>query len=287
VYFGMKGVYCLSLKGELLWEKDLGAYPTQNDWGTGSSPVVRKELLYVQVDNEEQSFLVALDKETGDEVWRADREEGTNYSTPYLWKSRDRTELVTGGKTARSYDPETGELLWKLRMDGHYNIPSPVGDRDYLYMGNPGRGETPGTLCCVRAGATGDITPAEGETSSSGVVWYNPDAPAANPSPLLYEGLLYLVSSRGGEVTCFNAFSGEQVYREKIEGVAACWASPWVHRGKIFFTDEKGVTRVFRAGRHFELLEENSLDDKFWSSVAVAGSDYIFKGSKKLYCIGR
>jgi len=285
VYFGMTGVYCYSLKGELLWEKDLGAYPTLNEWGTGSSPVVYDGLLYIQVDNEEQSFLVALDSENGDEVWRVQRDERTSYSTPYIWKNRLRTELVTGGMTARSYDPETGELFWELRLDGHYNIPSPIGDRDYLYLGNPGRGETPGTLFCVRAGSEGNITPENGEPTSSGVLWADLDAPTANPSPLLYEGLLYLVSSRGGEVTCINAFNGERIYQEKLEGVAACWASPWANDGRVFFTDEKGTTRVIQAGKNFKLLHENTLSDKFWASMAAAGNKYVFRGSEKVYCI--
>lgn len=286
-YFGMMGVFCYDLNGNLLWEKDLGAYKTQNDWGTGSSPVVHKGRLYVQVDNEESSFMVALDAATGEEVWRANRDEKTNYSTPFIWKNRERTELVAGGKKARSYDPESGELFWELEVNGRYNIPSPVADRDYLYLGNTAwRGGIPGTLFCIRAGAEGDITPQEGETTSSGVVWSHPDAPTANPSPLLYEGLLYLVSQRGSQVTCLNAFTGKQVYQEKIEKAGEVWASPWAHKDKVFFIDDKGTTSVLRAGRKFELLHQNDLDGKFWASVAVASDAYLFKATDKMYCIG-
>jgi len=287
VYFGMTGVYCYDLEGGLLWEKDLGAFPTLNGWGTGSSPVLYRGRLYVQVDNEEQSFLVALDSATGQETWRVDRDEKTSYSTPFIWKHSTGTELVTGGKTARSYDPETGKLLWELRMAGHYTIPSPVAEGDHLFLGNTAFRDTPGTLFCVRAGAEGDITPAEGETTSSGVVWSNPDAPTDNPSMLLLDGLLYQVSSRGGTVTCMEAATGEVVYQERIGGVGRCWASPWAWDGKVHFTDEKGVTRVFRAGRAFELLGENRLDDTFWTSVAAAGDAYLMRGAEFLYCIGQ
>jgi outer membrane protein assembly factor BamB len=248
--------------------------------------VVYEGRLYVQVDNEESSFLVALDSKTGEEVWRVDRDEKTNYSTPYLWKNRSRTELVVGGKTARSYDPETGELLWKLKVPGYYNIPSAVGDKDYLYLGNTTRRDVKGSLFCVRAGSDGDITPDSGEVNSRGVVWANYDAPLNNPSPLLHKGLLYLVSGRGGQVSCFNAFNGNMVYKEKIEGVAAVWASPWTEGEHIYFTDDKGATHVFKAGKKFEYLHANSLEDKFWTTMAFARDAYILKGTDRLYCVG-
>ncbi len=286
VYFGMTGIYCYDLDGTLLWEKDLGAYLTQNEWGSGSSPVIYGDLLFIQVDNEEHSFLVALDAATGDEIWKAERDEKTNYSTPVIWKNNIRTELVAGGQKARSYDPLTGDLFWELDMAGYYNIPSPVSDNDFIYLGNTAWRDIPGTLFCVRAGAAGNITPPEGETKSEYVVWSDTASSLANPSPLLVEGLLYLVGSRGGIVTCLDAASGELVYQEKMEGAAGCWATPWAHGDRIYFTDEKGTTRVFKAGRTFEPVGENILDDKFWTSVAITGDAYLMKGSGKLYCIG-
>lgn len=286
VYFGMMGVYCYDLDGELLWEKDLGAFKTLYDWGTGSSPVVHNGVLYVQVDNEENSFLVALDAADGEEMWKVGREEKTNYSTPMIWENSSGSELIVGGKTARSYDPLTGELNWELEVPGHYNIPCPVADQDFLYLGNAPWRDTPGTFFCVKAGAKGDITPADGETTSSGVSWAILDAPMGSPSPLLHNGLIYLVSSRGGTVSCLDATSGEQVYQEKVEGVGACWASPWLYEDQVYFTDEKGTTRIFKAGPSFELVGENKLDDKFWSSVAITSDAYLMKGTEKLYCIG-
>jgi outer membrane protein assembly factor BamB len=285
VYFGMTGLYCYDLEGELLWEKDLGAFKTLRDWGTGSSPLVYNNMVYVQVDNEEQSFLVALDARSGDELWRVKRDEATNYSTPTIWKNRIRTELVTGGKKARAYNPATGDLLWELHMAGHYNIPSGVADKDYLYIGNSGYRDVPSTLFCVQAGVDGDITPDEGDTISSGVVWSMPDASSGNPSPLLYEGLLYVLSSRGGEFTCIEPSTGSIIYQEKVDKVGGCWATPWVYNDKIFFYDEKGVTSVIKAGKEFELLYQNKLEDKFWASVAVKDESILIKGVDKLYCL--
>ena len=286
VYFGMTGLYCYDMDGALLWEKDLGAFETQRGWGTGSSPVLYKDKLYVVVDNEQQSFLVAMDAANGEEIWKVDRDEKTNYGTPFIWKNSVRTELVIGGQKARAYDPSSGELIWELQMDGHYNIPSPTADRNLLFMGNAGYRDVPGTFFAIKAGAEGDITPDSVSLSSDGVAWFNQDAAfLANPSPLLYNGLIYMVASRGGQITCLEAETGELIYQEKVENVAACWASPWLNEDRIFFMDEKGVTQVIKAGREFEHLHENSLDDHFWASVAVAGDAYLFKGDKKLYCI--
>jgi len=285
VYFGMTGLFCYDMEGELLWQKDLDAFETLNGWGTGSSPVLYRDKLFIQSDNEEQSFLVALDATTGEKVWRVERQEKTNYSTPIIWKNIVRTELVVGGKTARAYDPETGQVYWELAMGGYYNIPSPVANKEVLYMGNTERRSTPGTLYCIRAGAEGDITPDSTEQISKDIVWSNTNCQTGNPSPLLYENLLYLVSSRGGEIHCFDATTGEKIYTEKLDKVAACWSSPWAHEGRIYFTDEKGVTRVFKSGKEFELLQENVLEDRFWSSVAVTKDAYLLHGVEYLYCI--
>ncbi len=131
----------------------------------------------------------------------------------------------------------------------------------------------------------GDITPDEGDTLSAGVVWSRTDAPLGNPSPFLYEGLLYLLSTRGGELTCMDPVSGSIVYQEKVEKVGGCWATPWVYEDKIFFYDEKGVTSVIKAGKEFELLYQNKLEDKFWASIAVKDDALLIKGVEKLYCI--
>lgn len=287
VYFGMVGVYCYDLSGNFLWEQDLGAYETLNGWGTGSSPVIFNDVLFVQVDNDENSFIVALDAASGEEKWKVDREETTTYSSPVIWENSVRAELVALGKTARSYNLETGDILWETKVDSGMTIPSPVFDAEHIYFGNVGENNDLGSLFAVKAGAEGDITPAEGETTSSGVVWLNSDAGTSNPSPLIHNGLIYILASRGGEVTCIDATNGELVYKEKVENVGACWASPWINNDKIYFYDEKGVTQILKTGKEFEVLSQNSLDDKFWASVAPTKDAYIFKGEDKLYCVGK
>ena len=285
VYFGMTGVFCYDMDGQLLWQKDLGVYDTQNGWGTGSSPVIYKDILYLQIDNEVSSFLVALKADNGEQLWKVDRDEKTNYSTPIIWENRIRTELITSGKTARSYDPKTGELFWELKLGGEMSIPSPVADEDHLYIGNAGGREVKGTLYSVKAGAAGDITLSEGNTVSSGVEWAVLDAGTGNPSPLLYKGLIYILGSGGGELECYEAATGIQIYKEKIRKVRSCWASPWAYDDKILFIDDRGVTFIIKAGKQFELLSQNELDDTIWASPAMTRDSYIFKGFKRLYYV--
>jgi outer membrane protein assembly factor BamB len=287
VYFGMTGVFCYDMNGKPVWQKDLGAYETEKGWGTGSSPVLYNDILYIKVDNDTASFIVALDAATGEQKWKAVRDEKTSYSSPVIWKNRARTELVTAGKTARSYDPASGKVIWELKMGGEMSIPSPVADKDHLYIGIQGGRETPGILFAVKAGAEGDITPAAGETKSNGVDWVSKDAGLANPSPLLYKGLIYNLGGRGGEINCIDASSGEKVYKEKIDSVAGCWASPWAMQDRIYLLDEKGVTHVIKAGNKPEVIARNKLNDKFWASVAITGDAYILRGVENLYCIGK
>jgi len=277
-YFGMHGLYCYDLEGKLLWQKDFGTYNTQRGWGTGSSPILYKDVLFIQFDNEENSSIIALDAVSGDEKWRVKRDEKTTYSTPYIWKNKIRTELIAGGKTARSYDPKTGKLLWELKAGGEQVIPSPVGNEELLFIGNAAGRETKAKLFAVKAGLDGDIT-------SSGVAWVSEESGLGNPSPLLYKGRLYVIGGKG-EIAVLDASTGTLKYQKRINGISSVWASPWANNDRIYFLDEKGTTRVFKAGDAFEQVAENKLaGTKFWSSVAIAGNKYIFKGGEKLYYV--
>jgi outer membrane protein assembly factor BamB len=311
-YFGMHGLFCYDLSGKLLWKKDLGAYPTDAGMGTASSPTIDGERLFLQIDNEQKSFLVALDGRTGDELWRAARDERTSYSSPVLWKNRVRTELVAAGSNkVRSYDPATGKVLWELSLGGGRCAASPVGDAERLYVGadrgfgggprgpgrpggpgggfggppGGGRGGRGGGLFAVRAGASGDLTPQNGEMSKAGIAWHQPAGSLEMASPLAYQGHLYVLSNRGGLVTCYDTTTGKQVYRERLPDAQSFWASPWAAGGKVFCLDQGGTTYVLQAGPQFKLLAENRIDDQFWATPAIAGDSLILRGVANVYCI--
>jgi outer membrane protein assembly factor BamB len=291
-YFGMTGLFCYDLDGKPLWSKEPGTFKMMLGFGTGSSPALDAERLYVQCDNEEKSFLAALDKRTGKELWRADRKEKSSWSTPFVWKNKVRTEVVAcggggfGGKgRVVSYDPRTGAELWHLGgIDGGFNA-SPVASEELLYFGTGGpRGDSP--LFAVKAGAAGDISPKEGESSGAGVAWRRKQAGPYTSSPLLYEGYLYVVGQRGGLLSCYEAATGKPAYEKaRLPGAKGFTASPWAYDGKVFLLDESGKTFVVRAGPEFKLLNTNSLDEMFWSSPAVSGGCLFLRGVDHLYCV--
>ncbi len=286
-YFGMTGLFAYDFDGNLVWKKDLGAYPTEADWGTSSSPVIlaHGDRLFLQIDSIEDSFLVALDTETGNEVWRVNRDEGSNWSSPIIWKNRVRTELVANGRRVRSYDPGTGDLLWEMGIGGGRCSSSPTGDDERLYFGSEARPDGGGFLFAVKAGAAGDITPRDGETKSAGVLWTQENAGPPMASPLVYRGLVYVLKRRTGIVTAFDAKTGEEIYKKRLKGAPGFWASPWAYDGKVFCLDATGTAHVLRAGPDFELLGTNPLDEESWASPALTGRGLVLRGVRHLYGI--
>jgi outer membrane protein assembly factor BamB len=304
-YFGMTGVFCYDLAGKLLWKADVGAYRTSMGHGTASSPVLDDGRLFIQYDNEEKSFLAALDAKTGKELWRVKRGERTSWSTPLIWKNQKRTELVClGSPRARSYDPATGKQLWELGGLSGQPKASPVASPEFLYVGTGGGFEFGGgrfgggegggggrmgggarPLFAVRAGASGDITLKDGARSNDGVAWHLPRGGPSTASPLLYEGRLYILEERGGLLSCYDAKTGKQVYKERLPGARGFTSSPWANAGKVFCLDDSGQTFVVQAGPKFKLLGKNTLGETFWSSPAVAGDTLVLRGVDHLYGI--
>lgn len=285
-YFGMTGLYCFDLDGKLLWSKDLGSYNMMSGWGTGSSPAIDGDRIFIQCDNEQRSFIAAFDKKTGEELWRKSRDERSNWSTPFVWKNKVRTEIVTaGGNKMRSYDPATGKLLWELGGSVSRCSATPVGDDELLYVGSGGGMGGSGPLSAVKAGASGDITPKGSDDTSDGVAWTVDRAGPPMASPLLYRGNLYILDQRGGVLSCYDAKTGKQHYKKRIDGARGFTSSPWAADGKVFCLDESGQTFVIEAGNELKVVGTNKLDDMFWSSAAFAGDALLLRGVDRLYCI--
>ncbi|MGE0537063.1 MAG: PQQ-binding-like beta-propeller repeat protein [Pirellulales bacterium] len=286
VYFGMTGLFCYDLDGKLLWKKELGSFPMMLGWGTGSSPALEGDRLFIQCDNEQESFLAAFDKRTGDEVWRVARDEKSTWATPYIWHNKLRTELVAAGaRKMRAYDPATGELLWESANAKGRCSATPVGTDELLFVGVGGGPGGLGPLVAIRAGAKGDITLEKDETSGEGVAWIVQRSGPSMASPLVYQGLLYVLDQGGGIVGCYDAATGKQHYRKRIDGAHGFTSSPWAYDGRVYCLDEDGQTFVLEAGPELNVVATNKLDDHFWSSVAVAGDHLLLRGTKQLYCI--
>ncbi len=282
VFFGSIGVVaCLDESGNEVWRKDIGVYPMNANFGTGSSPVIFQGLLFVQSDNNESSFLLALDKKSGKEIWRKKRPTGSSWSTPILWKSSQGDQLVACGPgSATSYDPSTGKILWNLtEIEGSFTA-SPIYDRDRVYFGNSGPGSR-GPLIAVKAEASGEILLTE---EPDAVAWVRARSGPGMASPVLDSGFLYVMGS-GGILDCYKAETGDRVYRERISGMGSVVSSLWASGGKVFILDESGQAVVVKRGADFELISRNEISDLFWSTPSVAGKDLLLRGANKIYCV--
>jgi outer membrane protein assembly factor BamB len=287
--FGSDGVYCYDFQGKLLWNKSLGTLKMRHGWGTASSPVLERGLLFIQCDSEENSFLVALDTMDGHEVWRVSRNEKSNWSTPFIWRSTVRTELITLGNRIRSYDPVSGKQLWDLGPMATTVTTTPVATADMLYAGSasmPFNSDRP--LFAIRPGSSGDLTLPKGQKASAAIAWCQPQNGPTMPSPLVYDGCVYIVQETG-LLTCHNATTGERHYKDRLPREEGRFTtSPWAYDGKVFVASEEGNTFVIQAGRHFKLLHKNSFpNDMFMATPAIANGALYLRGRDYLYCIRR
>ena len=285
--FGNQGLYCLDRDGKLVWSRPFEPHATRNGWGTSASPVLHGDRLYVVNDNDDESYLLCLDKRTGQDVWRVVRDEKSNWATPFLWQNDRRTEIVTPGTgKVRSYDLE-GKLLWWFTGMSTITIATPYADQGLLYVSSGYINDIHRPLYALRPGASGDISLGPDQTSNGSVAWCQPKAAPYNPTTLVYDGRLYVLYDRAF-LACFQALTGAPVYeRQRLPQGMYFTASPWAYGGKVFCLDEDGVTFVVRAGDKFELLHTNQLtdDDMCMATPAMVGDRLLIRTSQRVYCV--
>ncbi|MEM8679357.1 MAG: PQQ-binding-like beta-propeller repeat protein [Planctomycetota bacterium] len=291
-YFGMNGVHCLDLDGKLQWQRELGVFEMRAGWGTASSPTLLDDRLFIQVDNQEQSFLTALDTASGETVWQVDRDESSQYSTPLIWRNSLRDELVAGGMVYRAYDPATGEILWTLDMNKGRSSATPVAIEDRLYVGNEfrnrgGADDGGGRLYAIRPGGSGDITPPDDGMQGEFVEWRMDDSGIQMASPTHCGGNLYFFERRSGIVRCVDSATGRLEYESRVPGANAFWASPWTDGVHLFAMDSDGNTHVIAAGDELDVVAVNELDQQAWGTPAVADGRIYLRTVDHLYCIGQ
>jgi outer membrane protein assembly factor BamB len=285
--FGGVGIFALTLDGREAWSRALEPRRMRHGWGTAASPVLHGGRLFIVNDNEEQAELFALDAATGRELWRVDRDEKSNWATPFIWENESRTELITAGSGAvRSYDLD-GKPLWSFTGMSSIAIPTPVAGDDLLFVSSGFVGDKLRPLYAIRPGAEGDITLEDGKTSNAFIAWSNPVGGPYNPSPLYYNGRLYVLYDRG-LVSAYDAKTGTRLYdRERLPKGFAFTSSPWAAKGRVFCLNEDGVGYVLRAGDAFELLHTNTLadDDMCMATPALAGDRLLIRTAARLYCL--
>jgi outer membrane protein assembly factor BamB len=278
-YFGSRGLYCFDMKGNLKWERDFGQSSKRMNFGEGSSPALYGDKIIVNWDQEGQSFIVALDKKTGKDIWKVDRDEGTSWASPLVVENNGKPQVITSAtKLVRSYDLATGDLIWECGGMTMNAIPTPVTANGIVYVMSGFRGNA---LLAIRlAGAKGNIT------DSDAIVWkHGKDTPYA-PSPLLFQDKLYFLRSNNGILTCFDARTGKEYYsRQRLEGMGNVFASPVGVQDRIYIVGQKGTMYVVKHGPEFKILAKNKLDDNFNASPAIVDNRIYLRGYKNLYCI--
>ena len=286
VVFGGVGIYCLDLKGNEVWNRPLEPLQTRFGWGSAASPVLHGDRLYFINDNDEHSYLIALDKVTGEQVWKVDRDEKSNWATPYIWENDQRTELVVPA-TGRvvSYDLD-GNELWSLTEMSSITIATPYEYDGLLYVTSGYVGDKSRPIYVIRPGAQGDISLKGDETSNESIVWSLPDSAPYNPSTIAYDGILYVLYDRG-LLGAFYTKDGSEVYkRQRLPG-GAFTSSPWIYDGKLFCLNEDGTTYVIKTGKEYELLGTNELaaDDMGMATPAIVGDRLLIRTAARIYSI--
>ena len=278
-FFGSRGLYALDLNGTVKWEKDLGDMNVKMGFGEAATPVLHGDRLVVNWDHEGESFIVALDKRTGRELWRVPREEKTSWSTPLVVEHGGKAQVITSAThRVRSYDLATGALVWEASGMTANAIPTPVHQDGVVFLTSGFRGNA--LLAVKLAGAKGDLT------NTPAVLWrYDRDTPYV-PSPLLYGGQLYLLKSNSGVLSAFDAKTGQKLYGEqRLEGVPNVYASPLGAGGRVYIAGRDGGVAVLQGGPEFKVLAVNRLDDGFDASPVAVDDELYLRGRKYLYRI--
>jgi outer membrane protein assembly factor BamB len=291
-FFGSQGLYAYDLRGRLVWKKDLGvlnagAYDAPDyEWGTASSPVIYKDMVIVQCDTQNESFLLAADIKTGKTIWKKTRNELPSWGTPTIYPGKKRVEIVTNASNfIRGYDPDSGRELWKLGGSSKITAPTPIFSDDMLVIASGRRPEAP--IFVVRAGASGDITVSKGQSSNASVVWSKQGRGSYMPTPLIYRGYLYVLANQG-IFDCYDLKTGAEIYRQRIPHQGSGFsASPVASDGKIYLSSEDGDIFVVKAGQEFQLLATNPIGEPLMATPALSSGMMIVRAQHHVFAIGR
>jgi outer membrane protein assembly factor BamB len=257
-------------------------------WGTGASPVLFGNTVIFNCDSDKDSYIAAFDKATGDPAWRTERNEGSSWGTPFLFEAGDRTTVVTNAsRRMRGYDAATGKLLWECAGGSMITVPSPVAAQGLVFLSSGHNLLPKRPIVAVRPEASGDITPARGQSRSDGVAWSHRSGGAYVTSPIAIGEYLYVPLDKG-TLTCYEARTGKAVYeKQKLGARNTITASPIAGDGRIYVQTEGGECYVVKPGPEFEILAVNKLDEVFCASPAVSAGKIFLRGRKHLYRIGK
>jgi outer membrane protein assembly factor BamB len=277
--FGSRGVYCFDLNGKLVWERDFGVQLRMRmAFGEGLGPVLADDKLVLVFDHEGGSFMVAVDKATGKDVWRVARDEGSNWAAPLVVDVKGTKQvIVAASKAVRAYDLRDGRLIWQCSGLGANTIPHPVRHGDLLFVMSGYRNPK---LMAIRLGREGDLT------GTDAVVWSETRGLSYTPSPVVFDGKLYALTDTG-MLSCFNAQTGQPYYHQtRLPKAYSFKSSPVGVNGRLYMASENDDVIVVKMGETFEVLATNTMtDETFIATPAIAGGEIYLRSKTRLYCI--
>ena len=287
--FGSEGLDCYDFNGKLIWKQDLGVLnpglwdDPNSSWGHASSPIIYRDLVIVQADGHKQSFIAAFNLKNGKQVWRVERSEITSWTTPTIYETKARTELIAnGGRFIRGYDPLTGKELWRFSdNDTQVKMQAPLVAHDLIFISGGYPAGRP--MYAFRAGAVGDISLKPGQETSQFIAWRSSKGSPYTPTPIIYGDLLYTCADNG-VFSAYEAKTGEVVYQERLPSSFS--ASPVAADGKVYVASQDGDVFVVKAGRKFELLATNPMGQPLMATPALSGGLLILRGENTIYAIG-
>lgn len=277
-WFGSAGLFCYDLQGNKIWEKKLGEVKVGSSLGEGCSPVLHEGKLVIVRDHAGQSTIEVLDAKTGKLLWKRDRDEGNAWATPRIIQHSGKTQVITAASGfVRSYDLDTGEIIWQCSGLTGNAIPCPVVEGNYVICMTGYQGYS---AMAIPLTETGDIS------DSEKILWKKERGTPYVPSPLLYEGLLYYNQSNQSILTCLDAKTGEVAFGpERVGELSNIYASPVGAGGHVYLTGRNGTTLVLERGREYKVTAVNKLDERVDASPALAGTQLFLRGARHLYCI--
>ena len=277
-WFGSAGLFCYSLDGQKLWQRELGEVPVGSSLGEGCSPVVHDDKLVIVRDHSGQSSIEVLDAKSGETLWQKDRDEDNAWATPLVIEHSGKTQVITAASNyVRSYDLDNGDIIWQCDGLTGNVIPCPVVDGDSVICMSGYKGYS---ALAIPMTETGDIS------GSEKILWKIDRGTPYIPSPLLYDGLLYFNQSNQSILTCLDSNTGEVAFGPKRIGqLSNLYASPVGASGRVYMVGRGGKSLVLQRSQDFKTLSTNQLDERFDASAAIAGKQLFLRGAEHLYCI--
>lgn len=290
VLFNSGGLYCFDVCGNLCWSRELGVLDSgafdvpELQWGFGSSPVIFRNLVIVQCDIQKGSFIAAFALDSGEEVWRTNRDELPSWGTPTVYEDASGPQVIANGsRFVRGYDALTGEERWRLGGNSFITVPTPFVANGLIFVTSGYRPVQP--IYAINPEATGDITLRDGAVANQHIAWSRSRGGTYIPTPIVVGRQLYMLSGNG-VLDCYDATTGERHYRRRVGLGESYSASPVAADGKLYLTAESGLVSVIKAGESFELLAENELGEHCLATPSIAGRRLLFRTASSVVAIG-